>query len=214
MISTGRRPKQELDAALKSDPNNPPALLAAIRLAEYQGNVDEVISLGNLARDRDPLNFLPYARLWVAYMKLERYADAEAVARRRLDLSPEGSGGHTDLAMALLMQNRALEALAENARELGPRSRLKGDSVIYQAMGRHAEADAAFDEMLQKYGSTDPMHVAELSAYRGDIDRAFEALNIGGGCRSYQCLPGQDRLSIRWLAGRSALPAAAATNAA
>jgi tetratricopeptide (TPR) repeat protein len=111
-------------------------------------------------------------------MKLGRYADAEAAARRRLDLSPEGSGGHSDLALALLMQNRVDEALLENARDRGPRARLLGAGAIYHAMGRHAEADAALDE-LQKYASIDPMYVAELSAYRGDIDRAFAALNAG-----------------------------------
>jgi TolB-like protein len=171
--------QRELDAALKSDPNDPLSLLAAARLAEYLGRTDELISLCGLAHDRDPLNFLPYARLWVAYTRVGRYQDAEAMARRRLDLSPDGSGGHADLALALLMQGRTEDARAEAERESDPHARLLVEGIVYQAAGNQVEADAVFNEAVQKYGNTNPMLIAELSAYRGDSDGAFEALNAG-----------------------------------
>lgn len=167
---------REIKLALASDPDDPITLLAAGRLNDYLGRFEEFIKFTELARIRDPLNFRPYARLGIAYLYLGRYAEAEAMARRRLDVSPDGSGGHAQLAFALDFQNRGEEALAEAARERDDNYRILSKAITYQSLGRRAEADAAYREVLSELAEI-PIFVAELNAFRGDKDQAFAALD-------------------------------------
>jgi TolB-like protein/DNA-binding winged helix-turn-helix (wHTH) protein/Flp pilus assembly protein TadD len=169
---------REIKLALASDPDDPITLLAAGMLDAYLGRIEEWIRFCDLARIRDPLNFRPYARAELGYLYLGRYAEAEAAARKRLDISPDGSGAHSGLAVALALQNRGEEALAEIAQERDAEQRLWGIAIIYQTMGRRQQADAAYAEALSKLADI-PIFVAELNAFRGDRDRALAALDKG-----------------------------------
>jgi TolB-like protein/Flp pilus assembly protein TadD len=169
---------REIKMALASDTNDPLTLLAAGMLDAYLGRIEEWIKFCDLARIRDPLNFRPYARAELGYLYLGRYKEAEGVARKRLNISPDGSGGHSGLAVALALQNRGEEALEEIARELDSGQRLWGTAIIYQTMGRRQQANAAYEEALSQFANV-PILAAELYAFRGDKDRAFAALDKG-----------------------------------
>ena len=169
--------RAELDSALASDPADPASLLAAASLARLLGQVDEAIDLLQRAQLRDPLNFQPYARLGVLYLYLGRLAEAEAAARRRLDLSPEGHGGHVQLAEVLLARGDLQGALAAVEQEPDPQSGLLGRALVYHALGRSADADAALRDYRRQYEATAPTQVAGILAYRGDVDQAFALLD-------------------------------------
>ena len=165
----------ELKAALAADPNDPASLLAAGHLARCLGEFERSIGFLDRARARDPLNFLPYARLAFVYLYLGKLPEAEAAARRRLDLSPEGLGGYTQLADVLLARRQYQEALETARREPNEESRVLSLALVYYALGRNAEAEAALAQLKQKF-SGDKIAVAEIYAYRGDFDHAFAAL--------------------------------------
>lgn len=167
----------ELKAALAADPNDPTTLLAATGLARDLGHVDEFIRLCERARINDPLNFQPYARLGAAYLYLGRLDDAEAMARRRLDLSPDGSGSRSQLAEVLIARGQPQAALAEVAQEPLEYLRQDGYAMVYYALGRRAEAKSALNVLISRYADRQPTHIAEVLAYRGDTDRAFEFLD-------------------------------------
>ena len=157
--------------ALGLDPDS------ATALAKDLGHLDEFIALCERARINDPLNFQPYARLAGAYLYLGRLGEAEAMARRRLDLAPAGSGSRAGLAEVLLARGQAQAALVEIAQEPLDELRSFGYAKIYDALGRRPEADAALNDVTARFSDRNPTHIAETLAFRGDTDRAFEFLD-------------------------------------
>ncbi len=166
----------ELNAALTADPQDPASLLAAAILARNLGQFARAIDLCERARVRDPLNFLPYARLGTIYLYLGKLPEAEAAVRRRLDLSPEGLGGYAQLADVLLARGQPDAALAALQQETHESSRLQALALVYHALGRRADADAVLNDLMRKYGSAS-LELADVYAYRGEIDRAFATLD-------------------------------------
>jgi TolB-like protein/DNA-binding winged helix-turn-helix (wHTH) protein/Flp pilus assembly protein TadD len=166
----------EVRAALDADPEDPASLLAAAALARDLGQFDRAIDYCQRARARDPLNFVAYSRLGVIYLYLGRLPEAEAAVRRRLDLSPEGIGGHLQLSDVLLARGAAQAALETALAEPNESSRLAALARSYHALGRRAEADAAFAEFRRKFPGA-LLQIAETHAARGEIDSAFAALD-------------------------------------
>lgn len=165
----------EVRAALAADPDDPTSLLAAAALARDLGQLDRALAFCERARLRDPLNFIPYSRLGVIYLYLGRLPEAEAAVRRRLDLSPEGLGGHLQLVDVLLARGQAQAALAAALSEPNELSRLAALALVYPALGRKAEADSTLTEVLHKHPGALLM-LADIYAVRGETDRAFAAL--------------------------------------
>ena len=165
----------EVRAALAADPDDPASLLAAAALARDLGELDRALDLCERARRRDPLNFIPYSRLGTIYLYLGRLPEAEAAVRRRLDLSPEGLGGHLQLVDVLLARGQAQAALEAAQSEPNELSRLAALALVYPALGRKAEADSALNEVLHKHPGALLM-LADIYAVRGETDRAFAAL--------------------------------------
>jgi serine/threonine-protein kinase len=56
-------------------------------------------------------------------------------------------------------------------------SRLSALPVAYWALGRKAESDAALKELETKYALDAAYSIAEMHAYRGEIDSAFRWLD-------------------------------------
>ena len=51
--------------------------------------------------------------------------------------------------------------------------RLLALANVYHAQGRHAESDAALEELIETYTDTAALQIAEAFAYRGERDQAF-----------------------------------------
>jgi tetratricopeptide (TPR) repeat protein len=64
-------------------------------------------------------------------------------------------------------------ALAEIEQEPSEPWRLVGRALAYYAVGRKAAADAALNEMIQKYGQIMAVNIAYTYAWRGEVDHAF-----------------------------------------
>ncbi len=167
----------ELRAALASEPDDAPSLLAACQLARDLGRHEEAIRHCLRAAERDPLNFLPPTRLAILYLYLGRLDDAEAAVRKRLDLAPESEGAYMQLADVLLARKAPEAALAAIEHVQSREQQLLGRSFIYVALGRRAQANAALAEFKRKFAADAPTEVAEVFAYRGEFDRAFAMLN-------------------------------------
>lgn len=54
--------------------------------------------------------------------------------------------------------------------------RLHGLALAYHALGRKKEADAALAEFIAKHQAEGAFQIAEIYAFRGETDRAFEWL--------------------------------------
>ena len=166
----------EVQQALASDPEDPASLMEAAAIARDLGQFDAMIGYCQRAQERDPLNFVPYLRMSLAYLYLGRLEAAEAAARRRLELSPEGYGGYLQLTDVLLAEGKPEAALAAAFQERAEDGRLVGLALAYHALGRTTLADQALRELRTKYGPLVQVEIAEILAYRGEAARAFGEL--------------------------------------
>jgi tetratricopeptide (TPR) repeat protein len=100
------------------------------------------------------------------------FAGAESARQRLLDIRPTYEFGHNNLGIGLLKQGDLNGALLEFQRETNEKGRQQGLALVYYALGRKAESDAALAELLK-----DPSNllsvVAEVYAYRGQPDQAM-----------------------------------------
>lgn len=79
--------------------------------------------------------------------------------------------------MVLLMQGRFEEADRAIARESIVWRRLHGTALTRFALGRRAEADAALAALNEQHGAIAAFQIAEVYAYRGETDLAFQWLD-------------------------------------
>jgi serine/threonine-protein kinase len=80
------------------------------------------------------------------------------------------------LALVLLEQKRAQEALAEANAESAEWARLWSLGIVCWRLGKHAESNEALAELERKYADSSAFQVAQVRAVRGEVDAAFEWL--------------------------------------
>ncbi len=79
--------------------------------------------------------------------------------------------------MARLQLGQFGEALEAMQREPNEDYRLVGLVMVYSALGRRAESDAALKSLVERFALSDAYGIAEVHAYRKQIDAAFRWLD-------------------------------------
>ena len=162
--------------ALELEPHNQRVLSRAAGVARQRGRTDEAIGYAEQALSADPLSPNAHAVLGLTYYYAGRLDDAEAMRRKLLALSPGWLSGQYYLGRILLARGDAQAALEAIRRESSLMWRLTGLALVHHALGQRAESDAALEELRK----LDPVGIAyqfaEIHAYRGEIDLAFEWL--------------------------------------
>jgi TolB-like protein len=162
--------------ALGLQPGNAQALRHASRLALTLGRSNEAIDLANKALERDPLRPASYNNLALALLSINRHTEAEAARRKALELDPDGASRHYGIGEVLLYQGKTDAALREMQQETEEAWRLSGLPLVFHALGRHGEADKAQAALKSKYAREWAYQIAEVHAFRGEADLAFEWL--------------------------------------
>jgi len=78
----------------------------------------------------------------------------------------------------LLAQGRIDEALATVADEPAEWARLWLTVIIHHARGDAQKSDGAMGILIEKYGRDAAMQIAEAHGARGEIEKAFEWLDV------------------------------------
>jgi tetratricopeptide (TPR) repeat protein len=182
------------DAALKKAANLQPgsAVVLSYRAYLYEclGRLDEAIALTQEASVLDPLRTNAY--LGSLLLTAGRYDEARASVEKALSMNQKLQGAHAKLGAILLAQGNAQAALAETNAEPGEWERLTGQALVYHALGRSHESDSALSKLIATHAEDSPYQVAEIYAYRGEVDQAFGWLK-----RSYlQRDPGLNQLKL------------------
>jgi tetratricopeptide (TPR) repeat protein len=162
--------------ALNLEPGNAQALRHASRQALAVGRSNEAIDLANKALARDPLRPNSYSNLGLALLGVNRDTEAEAAFRKALELDPGGASWHYGIGRALLLQGKADAALREMQQETEDAWRLSGLPLVFHALGRSGESDAALAALRSKYAGGAAYQIAEAHAFRAEVDLAFEWL--------------------------------------
>jgi TolB-like protein/DNA-binding winged helix-turn-helix (wHTH) protein/Tfp pilus assembly protein PilF len=161
------------DRALAVEPGNISALRGAARLAADLGRFDQALLLARQAVERDPLN--PRSQRLAG--DIARYAgrldEALAAFEKAAELDPHGPLVEISIGWVYLERSRPQEALAAMEQEKGPEYRLPGFAMAYHALLRGKESDAALAETIKNYGDSGAFQIAEVYAFRGEIDSAL-----------------------------------------
>ena len=162
--------------ALELEPGSAEVLGFASYQAASLGRWSEAIDLANKAIERDPLRPGSYNNLGFTLLAVNRDTEAEAAFRKSFELDPDGAYRRLALGRALLLQGKTDAALQEMQQETEEAWRLAGLSLAFDALGRRGESDAALAALKDKYAGISAYQIAEVHAFRGEADLAFEWL--------------------------------------
>jgi TolB-like protein len=168
---------RELQAAVNLAPNDAFVLFVSAVQTLATGNWEDGIKLANASLARDPLNASAYMLMSRLQLHLGRLEEAEAAIRRTLEISPTFSRAHNLLGIALLARGESEAALVEMLKEKDNGGRLGGSAIAYFALDRKADSDTSLAQTLKSEADRRPFLVAQVYAFRGESDEAFNWLD-------------------------------------
>jgi tetratricopeptide (TPR) repeat protein len=106
-----------------------------------------------------------------------RYDEARAALEKALDLNPQAAYVHLTLGKILIAEGKPQQALAEIEKETLEWGKLTGQGLVYHALGREQDSNAALAGLTAKHGADAAYYqVAQVYAFRGESDKSFEWL--------------------------------------
>jgi TolB-like protein/DNA-binding winged helix-turn-helix (wHTH) protein len=145
-------------------------------LARQSGDLDQAIKLYEEAVALDPLRVYAHLGLGFLLYVAGQYDKANAELKEAQDLNPQAGLLHLTFAKILLATKKPQQALAEIDKETVEWGKLTGQGLVYHALGRERESNAALAELIAKEGSQSAFQVAQVYAFRGENNKAFEWL--------------------------------------
>jgi TolB-like protein/lipoprotein NlpI len=168
----------ELKRATELAPANATANDLLARVLIYVNQIAEAEKLARQAIELDPLAYLArgnLARILLAEGKLE---EADAQARKSAELQPAGAGNHRWQVVVAVLRGDGEEALREAQLEPNEGYHRFELALAYYARGDRAAADTALADMVANDRNLLAYQIAEVYAWRGETDKAFEWLQI------------------------------------
>jgi TolB-like protein/DNA-binding winged helix-turn-helix (wHTH) protein/lipoprotein NlpI len=172
-----RKAEVTLSKAAELEPRSPDVLSARSHLYRMLGRLDECIRTLQTVAVLDPLSPGTFGMLGNRFYYAGRFEEALQAQDRALGLNPQAEFVHLNRAQVRLAQGRVEDARKEVELEPGEVWNLLGRAMVSQKLGHKAEADAALQEMIAEHQDDQAYLVAELYAYRGDVDNAFAWLD-------------------------------------
>jgi len=167
----------KLQRALALDPRDPGILVTAGMIHLSLNRLDEAAAFYKAASVLDPLGAISQAGLGTISYRAGRLAEAEVRLRKSIETSPTFVWAHWTLGTVLLEAGRLDCALAQMLLTTSDGGGDAGLALVYHAMNRRNESDAALARATNAYGERRMYVLAEVHAYRGEIDEAFAWLD-------------------------------------
>ena len=114
--------------------------------------------------------------LGTLYWSAGQFEQAEELFQRKFELYPDNRIGSGWLGRILQAQGKLEEALQVTRETPSERGRMFGNAIIYYDLGNMEEAERALRYLLENASSSSAYQIAEIYAYKGDPDKAFEWL--------------------------------------
>lgn len=146
------------------------ALRAALR------HLEEAISFNRRASQFDPKHATPLVVMGYHFTALGRYPEAEFVLNQAARLNPVDEHAHYYLGLGKLFRGSPQEAIA-HFEDSAYVFRLTGLAIAYHQLGDRRKSDQALKTLRERYGHILPYQLAEVYAFRGESDLAFQWLD-------------------------------------
>ena len=167
----------EFKKALYLEPGNPDATRSMGILATAMGNLDKSIAWYKKSLSFDPIKLITYWHLSISLCYANRLDEAIVSFKKALELNPQFPRLHVFLGQVYLLKGNPGMALAETQKETDQTYKDYGMSLAYQALGRRKEADEALKNYTATFQKSKSLEIAEIYAFRGEKDKAFEWLD-------------------------------------
>ena len=144
------------------------------------GNLPEAIAAANKAIELDPLNGDAWLNLGNYLTARRDFPAAHRALERSLAISPDDDVIPYALGILDLTEGRPTDALAEFHKSIEAVSQM-GEATVAYTQGDREKSERALEQLIAKHASDSVYQVAEVYAWRGEKDKAFEWLE-----RAYQ----------------------------
>jgi TolB-like protein/DNA-binding winged helix-turn-helix (wHTH) protein/Flp pilus assembly protein TadD len=145
-------------------------------LSRTLGDLDQAVKLYEQAVALDPLRANSHLGLGYLLYMAGRNDEAQAALQKALDLNPQAAFAHANMGKILLAEGKPQQALAEIEKEPIDWERLTDQALVYHALSRVEDSNAALTELIAKHDADSAYQIAEVYAYRGESDKSFEWL--------------------------------------
>jgi serine/threonine-protein kinase len=140
------------------------------------GEVDKAVSWYQDGLMQNPLDPNGLNALSVALCAAGRFQECLQTRMNLMQLHPEFGGVNRSVGVAYLFLGQLDAALKAMQSEPNEFYQLTGLALVYWAMGRSSESDAAINALTVKTASVDPYAIASVHAFRGEVDEALQWL--------------------------------------
>jgi len=164
--------------ALALEPQNSVVLLGASSLQASLGHLDEAVALNRRAVEVDPLSIVAQVSLGMHHYYAGHLELALDAFQKSLAISPESAEARYLLGLTYLARSQPQQALAEFEKISTGGERTVGEALTYSELQRKSEANAALQRIIDQYHEQAAYQIAEVYAFRGEADRAFQWLGI------------------------------------
>ena len=171
-FDTGAR---HLSKAQELDPRNPYVIEKAGLLLWFLGRLEESTEVYEYLTSVDPANSQLLVDLGSNHLCTGRLEDAIAAFKTALYLSPDNMEAQSQIVRTWILMGRpdAATEFLENGRG-GVGAPLR--AILSFASGDVDASDSFLNESIDKHGDSRPWYIAQVFAFRGETDRAFEWL--------------------------------------
>ncbi len=178
---------EALKKGLELEPGNKNVINGAANLSSALGRFDEAIKLDHRIIEFNPVSSSGYFNLGITTMHAGLYDESMAAFRKCLDLDPQYPVANTFIGLDYLQKSKLDSALSEIQKETDPEWQTFGLVIVDYTLGRKKEAYDKLADYIAEYQNADAYQIAEIYAYRGEKDKAFEWLEKAykqkdGGC--------------------------------
>jgi TolB-like protein/cytochrome c-type biogenesis protein CcmH/NrfG len=140
------------------------------------GRLPEAIAAANTAIELDPLKAISWENLSEYLLSIGDFAAAHEAIRRALEINPASPYALNDLGALQLFEGKAQDSLATFRRNGAEYFRLYGIAMAAHTLRDPKASRQALDELIAKYAADSAYQVAEVYAWRGERDKAFQWL--------------------------------------
>ena len=162
--------------AVASRPDDPAVLAHLSNVAAWSDRMDDAIALARRVVALDPLGAVPHNHLANLLLAVGRFEEAEAEFAKESDVSMSALDARIEHGFTLILEHRFDEAFALIRHWPAGADRNEALAMIGRTVGRPADADAALRAMNASTGPDDFVRLAEVHAFRGELDDSFNVL--------------------------------------
>jgi serine/threonine-protein kinase len=168
----------ELQRAKELSPANPTANDLLARVIVYTGRMEEAERQARQAVELDPLSAATQFTLGRVLFYAGKLDEADAAGRKMAELQPSASSSHRWQVLVAVQRGDGEAALREAQLEPDDSIRPFELALAQHVRGDRKAADAALADLIANSRDSLAYQIAQVYAVRGEVDQAFEWLQI------------------------------------